>query len=69
MGLKKRGEIKVGNFADLVIFDPAKITDRATYENPYQFSEGIEYVLVNGKAAIAEGKITGQLPGYALRKN
>ncbi len=68
LGLKKRGEIKIGNFADLVIFDKRKIRDRATYENPYQFSEGIEYVFVNGKAAVAEGKTTGQLPGYALRK-
>ncbi len=68
MGLKKRGEIKIGNFADLVIFNPEKIIDTATYENPYLFSEGIEYVFVNGKAALAEGKLTGQLPGYALRK-
>lgn len=69
MGLKKRGEIKIGNFADLVIFDNDKIKDRATYENPYLLSEGIEYVFVNGKAALAEGIITGQLPGYALRKS
>ena len=68
IGLHKRGEIKVGNFADLVIFDPNKIKDMATYENPYQFTAGIEYVFVNGQAAVAEGKITGQLPGYALRK-
>lgn len=69
MGLKKRGEIKIGNFADLVVLDRAKIKDKATYENPYLFSEGIEYVFVNGKAAVAEGKITGQLAGYALRKS
>ncbi len=69
MGLKKRGEIKIGNFADLVIFDAGKIQDKATYENPYQFSEGVEYVFVNGKAAVAEGKLTGQLTGYALRKS
>jgi N-acyl-D-amino-acid deacylase len=69
LGLKKRGEIKVGNFADLVIFDAGKIKDRATYENPYQFSEGINYVFVNGKAAVADGQITSQLPGYILRKN
>lgn len=68
IGLKKRGEIKVGNFADLVVLDPVKIKDKATYENPYLFSEGIEYVFVNGKAALAEGKLTGNLPGYALRK-
>jgi N-acyl-D-amino-acid deacylase len=69
MGLKKRGEIKIGNFADLVIFDAQKIADKATYENPYLLSEGINYVFVNGKAALAEGQLTGQLPGYALRKS
>lgn len=68
MGLKKRGEIKIGNFADLVLFDPEKITDKATFENPYQYSQGMDYVFVNGKPAVAEGKITGQLPGYVLRK-
>jgi N-acyl-D-amino-acid deacylase len=69
IGIKKRGEIKIGNFADLVIFDTKKITDKATYENPYLLSEGIEYVFVNGKAALAQGQLTGQFPGYALRKS
>jgi N-acyl-D-amino-acid deacylase len=69
IGLKKRGEIKIGNFADLVLLDPGKIIDKATYENPYLLSEGIEYVFINGKAALAEGKLTEQLPGYALRKS
>ncbi|MFA5990818.1 MAG: amidohydrolase family protein [Candidatus Doudnabacteria bacterium] len=68
IGLFKRGEIKVGNYADLVIFDADKIQDTATYENPYQFTAGIEYVFVNGQAAVAEGKITSQLPGRVLRK-
>jgi len=67
--IKGRGEIKIGNFADLLIFDPAKIRDKATYQNPYQLSEGMEYVFVNGKAAISEGKITSQLQGRVLRKN
>jgi len=69
LGLKKRGEIKIGNFADLVIFDKDKIKDSATYQNPYQSSQGMDYVFVNGKAAVSEGKITSQLPGYILRKN
>lgn len=69
LGLKKRGEIKIGNYADLVIFDAKKVKDEATYENPYQFSKGIEYVFVNGQASVAQGKITGQLSGYALRKD
>ncbi len=69
IGLKKRGEIKIGNFADLVIFDPEKINSLASYQNPYQFSQGISHVFVNGKAVLTGGKITTQLPGYVLRKN
>jgi N-acyl-D-amino-acid deacylase len=69
LGLKKRGEIKIGNFADLVLFDKDKIKDQATYQNPFLFSQGIDYVFVNGKAALASGKLTGQLPGYVLRKS
>lgn len=69
IGFKKRGEIKIGNFADLVIFDPQKIKDNATYENPYQYSSGMDYVFVNGKAVVQDGQPTGQLPGYILRKS
>lgn len=69
LGLKKRGEIKIGNYADLVIFDPEKISDKSTYLNPYQFSEGINYVFVNGKATISDGKVTQNLPGYVLKKS
>ncbi|MDR3642974.1 MAG: amidohydrolase family protein [Candidatus Doudnabacteria bacterium] len=69
LGLKKRGELKIGNFADLVIFDKNKIKDQATYQNPFLLSQGVDYVFVNGKPAVAEGKITGQLPGYTLRKS
>ncbi|MDE2312201.1 MAG: amidohydrolase family protein, partial [Patescibacteria group bacterium] len=69
IGLKKRGEIKIGNFADLVLFDESTVNDSATYENPYQFSKGIERVFVNGQEVFSSGKPTGKLPGYALRKN
>ncbi|MBI5530929.1 MAG: amidohydrolase family protein [Candidatus Doudnabacteria bacterium] len=68
VGLKKRGEIKVGNFADLVLLDLPNVADKATYENPYQHSQGVNYVFVNGKAVVAEGKQTGDLPGYTLRR-
>ena len=68
IGLKGRGEIKVGNFADLVLLDAAKISDQASYANPYQTSLGVDHVFVNGKAAVSYGKITGALSGYALRK-
>lgn len=68
-GFKRRGEIKIGNFADLVLFDEQKIKDNATYENPYQFSSGIDYVFVNGRIAVRDNQPTGDLPGYVLRKS
>jgi len=67
MRLTDRGVLKLGMWADVVIFDPEKITDKATFENPNQFSEGMEFVLVNGVPVIAEGKMTGVLPGKVLR--
>ncbi len=69
MGLKNRGRLLVGNFADIVIFDPAKITDKATLMNPFQESQGISFVFTNGKLTIASGELTGDLSGYVLRKN
>ena len=51
----------------MVVFDPATITDKSTYENPNQFSEGMDFVLVNGVPVIADGKMTGALPGKVLR--
>jgi N-acyl-D-amino-acid deacylase len=62
-----RGVLKQGMWADVVIFDPATIRDLATFEQPNQLSEGMSYVLVNGVAVIAEGKMTGALPGKVLR--
>lgn len=62
-----RGVLKQGMAADIVIFDPATIHDLATFENPNQLSEGMEYVLVNGVPVIAAGKMTGALPGHVLR--
>jgi dihydroorotase/N-acyl-D-amino-acid deacylase len=67
MRLSDRGVLKTGLWADIVIFDPETIHDRATFEKPNQLSEGMEYVLVNGIAVIAEGKMTGALPGKVLR--
>ncbi len=57
LGLAKRGIIKVGNFADVVVFDPKTIDSRATYENPYQQAEGIDYVLINGQIAVLNGEM------------
>jgi len=67
MRLTDRGVLKAGMWADVVIFDPATVRDRATFDNPNQLSEGMEYVLVNGVPVIDQGKMTGALPGKVLR--
>ena len=67
MRLSDRGVLKAGLWADVVIFDPQTITDRATFENPNQLSEGMQYVLVNGVPVIDGGKPTNALPGKVLR--
>jgi N-acyl-D-amino-acid deacylase len=67
MRLIDRGVLKAGMWADVVVFDPATIRDLATFENPNQLSQGMEYVLVNGVPVIDQGKQTGALPGKVLR--
>ena len=67
-GFSGRGRISEGYFADLVVFDPDRIIDRATWEDPHQYPEGIEYVVVNGKVAVEGGETTGTLPGRILKK-
>jgi dihydroorotase/N-acyl-D-amino-acid deacylase len=67
MRLTDRGVLKEGMWADVVIFDPATIHDVATFENPNQLSQGMDYVLVNGVPVIDQGKMTGALPGKVLR--
>jgi N-acyl-D-amino-acid deacylase len=67
MRFTDRGVLKQGMSADVVIFDPATIRDLATFEQPNQLSQGMEYVLVNGVPVIAAGKMTGALPGRVLR--
>lgn len=67
VGLRDRGQIKDGMMADITIFDPEKIIDRATFENPNQYAEGINYVIVNGAIAVDNGKFTGKLAGRPLR--
>jgi dihydroorotase/N-acyl-D-amino-acid deacylase len=67
MRFTERGVLKAGMWADVVIFDPATVRDRATFDNPNQLSEGMEYVLVNGVPVIDQGKMTGALPGKVLR--
>jgi len=67
-GFAKRGSIQPGHFADLVVFDPDKIADRATWVDPHQYPVGVEYVIVNGQVVIEHGEHTGRLPGKILRK-
>ena len=67
MRLTDRGVLKQGLWADIVVFDPEKIRDLATFENPNQLAEGMEFVLVNGVPVIADGKMTDALPGKVLR--
>ena len=64
--LKKRNTLQVGNFADVVIFDPARVTDHATFENPQQFATGITSVIINGKLVLNNGEHTGAKPGRAV---
>jgi N-acyl-D-amino-acid deacylase len=65
--LKDRGRIAEGYWADLVVFDPGAVADRATYEEPARFTVGVRDVFVNGQAALLDGKVTGEKPGRVLR--
>jgi dihydroorotase/N-acyl-D-amino-acid deacylase len=67
MRLGDRGVLKVGMWADVVVFDPATVRDLATFDKPNQLSEGMQWVLVNGVPVIADAKATGALPGRVLR--
>lgn len=67
LGLKDRGYLRPELAADVVVFDPKSITDRATYDKPYEYSQGVRYVFVNGVPAVFEGTSTGALAGKALR--
>jgi N-acyl-D-amino-acid deacylase len=67
MRLTDRGVLKAGMWADLVVFDPGTVRDLATFDNPNQLSQGMEYVLVNGVPVIDKGKMTGAKPGKVLR--
>jgi N-acyl-D-amino-acid deacylase len=66
LGLRDRGEIRPGARADLVVFDPRRVADQATYEDPHRYPAGIEQVLVNGRFVIKDGAHTGSLPGRVL---
>jgi len=66
LGLERRGFIKGGMFADIVVFDPATIADRATFDKPHQYAVGMKHVFVNGVQVLKDGEHTGAKPGRAL---
>jgi N-acyl-D-amino-acid deacylase len=65
--IQKRGELKAGNYADIIIFDPATVNDKATYENPHQYSTGMLHVWVNGIQVLEDGGHTNAKPGRFVR--
>jgi N-acyl-D-amino-acid deacylase len=66
LGLDHRGLLQEGMFADVVVFDPATIADRATFEKPHQYAVGMKHVIVNGAPVLKNGEHTGAKPGRAL---
>ena len=66
--LKDRGQLREGAWADVVVFDPAAVTDRATFGEPHQYATGFRAVLVNGAVVVEEDRHTGAKPGQALRR-
>jgi N-acyl-D-amino-acid deacylase len=67
LGLRDRGSLAAGNYADIVVFDPETIQDRATFENPHQYATGVSHVLVNGTMVLEDGEHTGATPGRVVR--
>ena len=67
LGISERGALKPGYYADVVVFDPAKVADRSTFENPHQYSVGMRDVFVNGVAVLQNGEHSGATPGRAVR--
>ncbi|MCH7755098.1 D-aminoacylase [candidate division KSB1 bacterium] len=67
LGLKRRGSLKPGHLADIVIFDPESIQDHATFEKPHQYSTGVHHVFVNGTQVLKDGEHTGAKPGRVVR--
>ena len=68
LGLEGRGLLQEGYFADIAIFDPATISDRATFADPHQYATGVQHVIVNGVPVLLDGEHTGATPGRFVRK-
>jgi N-acyl-D-amino-acid deacylase len=67
LGIRDRGLLAEGYYADVVVFDPETISDHATFEEPHQYSTGVVHVLVNGTLVLADGEHTGATPGRVVR--
>jgi dihydroorotase/N-acyl-D-amino-acid deacylase len=67
LSIQERGLLREGLYADIVVFDPVTINDKATFTEPHQVSEGVKHVFVNGVQVVADGKHTGAKPGRIVR--
>jgi N-acyl-D-amino-acid deacylase len=67
LGIERRGTLRPGYFADVVVFDPARIQDHATFEQPHQLATGVVHVFVNGEPVLRDGQHTGATPGRVVR--
>ena len=67
LGITDRGALRSGHYADIAVFDPATIADRATFAEPHQYAVGMRHVFVNGEQVLADGEHTGATPGRAVR--
>jgi N-acyl-D-amino-acid deacylase len=67
LGIRRRGKLEPGFFADVVVFDPEAIADHATYEQPHQYATGMRHVFVNGVQVLKDGEHTGATPGRVVR--
>ena len=67
LGLRERGSLREGYFADIVVFDAATVTDHASYDTPHQYATGVLHVLVNGQPVLRNGEHTGARPGQVVR--
>ena len=68
IGLRDRGRLVEGAYADIAVFDPATVIDRATYDDPHRYAEGMRHVVVNGRVVVADGELTKETPGRRLRR-
>ena len=67
IGIQDRGSIQLNNYADIIIFDPEEVNDKATFKKPHQYAVGMKHVFVNGKQVLKDGEHTGAMPGQVVR--